>query len=436
MRNTTDPTLTSWIDAANESACDFPIQNLPYCVFRNRGASEPFRVGVGIGDQIFDLAVAHQAGLFQGTLVENANLFAAAGLNPFMNCGRDTWTSARNRISELLDARSSTIPHNSSLRSRLCIPLANAEFLLPMAILDYTDFYASAHHATNVGKMFRPDGDPLLPNYKHLPVGYHGRSSSIVVSGTPIRRPMGQTKADNADSPTFGPCKLLDYELEIGYVVGSGNTQGERINIEHWRQHLFGLTLLNDWSARDIQKWEYVPLGPFDAKNFATSISPWVVTIDALEPFAAGPPARGPEDPPNLDYLTPAGDNFDVTLEVLLESKQMRDQSIEPMRLSLGTLADMYWTPAQMMAHHTSTGCNLRPGDLLGSGTVSGPAEIARGCLLEKTWRGTKPIILPTGEERKFLADGDAVIMRGWCEKEGARRISLGECRGDVLPAQ
>lgn len=436
MRNTTDPSLASWIEAANDSACDFPIQNLPYGVFRRAGVNEPYRIGVPIGDQVFDLAGAHHMGLFQGTLVEHANIFAIAGLNPLMSAGRDTWTAVRARLSELLDARASTIKNNSTLRSRLLTPIADVENILPMAILDYTDFYASAHHATNVGKMFRPDGDPLLPNYKHMPVGYHGRSSSIVVSGAPIRRPMGQTKADDADAPTFGPCKLLDYELEVGYVVGSGNPQGERIDIKAWRQHLFGMVLLNDWSARDIQKWEYVPLGPFNAKNFASTISPWVVTIDALEPFASGAPARGAEDPANLDYLAPAGDNFDVTLEVFLESKQMRDQGVEPMRMSTSTLADMYWTPAQMMAHHTSTGCNLRPGDLLGSGTVSGPSEDARGCLLEKTWRGTNPVTLPTGEKRKFLADGDAVIMRGWCEKEGARRIALGECRGEVLPAK
>jgi len=305
-----------------------------------------------------------------------------------------------------------------------------------VVIGDYTDFYASAHHATNVGKMFRPDSAPLLPNYKHMPVGYHGRASSVVLTGAPVRRPMGQTKADDAQTPTFGPCRLLDYELEMAAVVGAGNALGSRIDIRRWRDHLVGMVLLNDWSARDIQKWEYVPLGPFNAKNFASTISPWVVTFDALAPFAVGPPARGPEDPSNLDYLTPPGDAFDITLEVLLQSQQMRDAGAPPMRVSRGSLEDMYWTVAQMLAHHTSTGCNLRPGDLLGTGTVSGPRDDSRGCLLERTWRGTQPLTLPTGEARKFLADGDTVIIRGFCEREGFRRIGVGECVGTILPAE
>lgn len=436
MRNTTDPELTSWIDAANDPACDFPIQNLPYGVFRRRGVSERFRVGVAIGDQILDLALAHQNGLFAGTLIARANVFAAGGLNPFMVEGRPAWTAARTRVSELLDHATSTIRTNRALREQLLCPIEQAELLLPMAILDYTDFYASAHHAANVGRMFRPDGEPLLPNYKHLPVGYHGRASSIILSGESVRRPMGQTKNDEAPAPAFGPSRLLDYELEVGYVVGAGNTLGTRIDIQRWREHLFGLVLLNDWSARDIQKWEYVPLGPFNAKNFATTISPWVVTFDALAPFASGPPDRAPDDPATLEYLNPPGENFDIALEVLLHSQAMRDAGLAPSRISLGSLKHMYWTPAQMLAHHTSTGCNMRPGDLMGSGTISGPEEESRGCLLERTWRGTNPITLPSGEERTFLADGDEVIIRGVCEREGARRIGLGECRGMILPAE
>lgn len=434
-RNTNDPTLTSWIESANAPDANFPIQNLPYGVFRRHGTNEAFRVGVAIGDQILDLDAVWQAGLFSKTPVETADVFRRDSLNAFMALGRAAWRGVRERISELLDVRTDTLRTHPDAATTLFVPMTDSELTLPIRIGDYTDFYASAHHASNVGRMFRPDGDPLLPNYKHLPVGYHGRASSIVLSGAPIHRPMGQTKADDAAAPTFGPCRLLDYELEIGYVVGAGNALGERINIANWREHLFGLVILNDWSARDIQKWEYVPLGPFNAKNFASTISPWVVTFDALEPFAAGPPARAADDPKNLDYLLPPGDNFDVKLDVLIQSRQMRDQGIEPMRISRGTLADLYWTPAQMLAHHTSTGCNMRAGDLMGSGTISGPADESRGCLLERTWRGTNPIKLPTGEERKFLADGDTLIMRGWCEKEGFRRIGIGECRGEILPA-
>ncbi len=437
MRNTNDSKLSSWVSAANDPSCDFPIQNLPYGVFR-RGdmPGEPWRVGVAIGDQVLDLAGAHMSGLFKSTPIEEHNVFAIAGLNSLMMQGRPVWTAVRERISELLDASKPILRDNASLRKKIMIPLDEIENMMPMAVLDYTDFYASAHHATNVGKMFRPDGDPLLPNYKHLPVGYHGRASSLCVSGVPVRRPMGQTKADDADMPTFGPCRLLDYELEMGYVVGSGNELGTRVSIDKWRDHLFGMVILNDWSARDIQKWEYQPLGPFNAKNFCSTISPWVVTLDALTPFAAGPPARSPEDPKNLDYLNPPGESFDVTLEVLIQSKQMEEKDMAPVRVSIGSLKDMYWTCAQMLAHHTSTGCNMRPGDLLGSGTVSGPAEESRGCLLERTWRGANPIQLPTGEERKFLADGDTVIMRGWCERDGFRKIGFGECSGEILAAE
>ncbi len=315
------------------------------------------------------------------------------------------------------------------------IPMNNAELLIPAAIGDYTDFYASIHHATNVGSMFRPD-NPLMPNYKHLPVGYHGRASSIVASGTPIRRPHGQTKADTADDPSFGPCRLLDYELEMGFFVGPRNGLGTRVPIAAARDHIFGMVIVNDWSARDIQKWEYQPLGPFNAKNFATSISPWVVTLEALAPFRVPGPPRGDDDPPILDYLQPAADlALDITVEVYLSSETMRRKGMDPLPVSRGTFRDMYWTIGQMLAHHTSTGCNLRPGDLLASGTVSGPAEDSHGCLLERTWRGQQPLELPDETHRTFLQDGDEVVIRAYCEGEGAARIGFGECRGVVAPA-
>ena len=307
---------------------------------------------------------------------------------------------------------------------------------LPFAIGDYTDFYASIHHATNVGSMFRPD-NPLLPNYKHLPVGYHGRASSIVLSGDGLRRPMGQTSANDAGPPAFGPCKLLDYEMEMGFFVGPGNAMGTRIAMNDAASHIFGMTIVNDWSARDVQKWEYQPLGPFNAKNFGTSISPWIVTLDALAPFRIDGPPRGENDPAPLEYLKPADEfSLNITVEVRILSAAMREEKIEPTLISRGSLRDMYWTIAQMLVHHTSTGCNMRPGDLLATGTISGPSEDSRGCLLERTWRGQNPVNLGDGSQRKFLQDGDEVIMNAYCEADGARRIGFGECRGTVLPAR
>lgn len=311
--------------------------------------------------------------------------------------------------------------------------------LLPTTIGDYTDFYASIDHATNVGSMFRPD-NPLLPNYKHMPIGYHGRASSVVVSGTDVRRPHGQTSAAPAGPPTWGPSARMDYELEVGAIIGAGNALGTPIPLAEAEAHVAGLLLVNDWSARDLQTWEYQPLGPFLAKNFATSISPWVVTLDALEPFRVASRVRGAEDPALLPYLIHDQDRargaFDITLEVWLRTAAMRAQGAEAVRLSRGEFERMYWTMAQMVTHHASNGCDLRPGDLLASGTVSGPTRDARGCLLELSWRGTEPVLLPNGEQRSFLADGDEVIVRGWCESEGRRRIGFGECRGAVLPAQ
>jgi fumarylacetoacetase len=300
---------------------------------------------------------------------------------------------------------------------------------------DYTDFYASIHHATNVGSMFRPD-NPLLPNYKWVPIGYHGRASSLVPSGTPITRPSGQTREGTAESPSFGPSRRLDYELEVGAYIGTGNVLGTSIPVSDAESHVAGLCLVNDWSARDIQTWEYQPLGPFLAKSFATTVSPWIVTLDALEPFRAPAFPRAPGDPPPLPHLhDPHNEQtggFDITLEVLISTRRMRDSGLPPVQVSRGSFTSMYWTVAQLVAHHASNGCNLRPGDLLASGTVSGATKESRGCLLERTWRGTEPLELPSGEQRRFLEDGDEVVMRGWCERPGARRIGFGEARGRV----
>jgi fumarylacetoacetase len=341
-------------------------------------------------------------------------------------------------LSDVLRAGSPQLERDHEIAQRILVAMSDAELSLPARIGDYTDFYASIAHATNVGSMFRPD-NPLLPNYKWIPIGYHGRSSSIVVSGTGVRRPVGQTREAAEGPPTVGPTRRLDYELEIGAVIAAGNVLGAPIPLDDAERHVFGLCLVNDWSARDIQAWEYQPLGPFLAKNFATSLSPWVVTLDALEPFRARAYPRPADDPAPLPYLfsqtnTNAG-GFDITLEVFLTSQRMRDEGAEPLRVSAGNFADMYWTIAQLVAHHTSNGCNLRTGDLLASGTVSGPTKESRGCLLERTWRGTEPLELPTGETRQFLEDNDEVILRAFCERSGHPRIGFGECRGTVLPA-
>ena len=434
---THDVNRKSWIESANDPASDFPIQNLPFGVFTRRDLPNDHsaHIGVAIGDQVFDVTQAIEEGVFALESHLHAS-FITGTLNEFMDEGKPAWTAVRHLISDLLQEGNSVLRDDSRLRSALVIPAERVVMQLPASIGDYTDFYASIHHATNVGSMFRPD-NPLLPNYKHLPVGYHGRASSIVPSGIPIRRPMGQTVANDAGPPSFGPCKLLDYEMEMGFFVGSGNKLGSRIDMSQARQHIFGMVIVNDWSARDIQKWEYQPLGPFNAKNFATTISPWVVTMDALEPYRTpGPRRPGSDNPAFLDYIKPVDDmGFDITVEVHIASQQMRERGVQSMMISRGSFAEMYWTIAQMLVHHASTGCNLRPGDLLASGTISGPAEISRGCLLERTWRGQNPIPLPDGTERKFLQDGDEVIMRAYCEREGFARIGFGECRGTILPA-
>lgn len=435
LNETHDPARKSWVDSANVADCDFPIQNLPFGVFARQG-SDRRRIGVAIGDQILDLRRGYELGLFGDEPKPVTEACRGKSLKGLMALEAPRRSALRRRISTLLTA--GALDGDVALVSDALVPLADATMQLPTKIGDYTDFYCSLHHATNVGSMFRPD-NPLMPNYKHLPVGYHGRSSSIVTSGTPIRRPSGQTKADGAEAPSFGASRLLDYELEVGFFVGPGNELGSSIPIDQAEDHLFGFCLVNDWSARDIQKWEYQPLGPFLGKSFATSISPWIVTTEALAPFRTPAAERAEDDPRPLPHLdSPVNrtrGGIDLTVEVWLTTEAMREAGAEAVRLSRGNFRHLYWTAGQMVAHHASNGCNLRPGDLLASGTVSGAEKEARGCLLELTWRGSEPITLPSGETRAFLADGDEVSLRGYCDNENAVRIGFGHCDGKVLAA-
>ncbi len=430
MNTTHNPNLRSWVASANIPGNDFPIQNLPFGVFRKR-VPGLHHVGVAIGDQVVDITAARNEGLFSGLAEEAAEACSDDTLNRFLSLGKFHWSELRKRLSFLLSDMS-----ERAKVERCLVPVEEVEMQLPLAVGDYSDFYASVYHATNVGSMFRPD-NPLLPNYKHVPIGYHGRASSIVVSGTDIKRPEGQAKSDDAPVPVFSPSTQLDYELEVGFFVGTGNEMGKPIRISEAEQHIFGLCLVNDWSARDMQKWEYQPLGPFLSKSFATSVSPWIITLDALEPFRCPAFERPVDDPAPLPYLESVTNTLrggiDLRLEVCFTTRRMRESKIESMLISSGTFADMYWTIAQMLAHHTSNGCNMRAGDLLASGTVSGPTKESRGCLLERTWRGSEPLQFPTGETRKFLEDGDEVIIRGFCEAEGHVRIGFGECRGTVI---
>ncbi|MEM7353711.1 MAG: fumarylacetoacetase [Acidobacteriota bacterium] len=435
LNKTHDPALRSWVASANEPGSDFPIQNLPFGVFRPSDGSRAARVGVAIGDQILDVAACHELGLLSGQAAEAAAACDQPSLNALMALGAASWSALRAALSELLSEGSS----QREKASQALVAMDEAAMQMPAEVGDYTDFYCSIYHATNVGSMFRPD-NPLMPNYKHLPIGYHGRSSSVVLSGASVRRPKGQTMADGAAAPVYGTSKLLDYELEVGFFVGPGNDVGEVSTVDEAEARLFGFCLVNDWSARDIQKWEYQPLGPFLAKSFLTSISPWVVTTEALAPYRLPAFERAAEDPQPLPHLDSAANRaqggVDMQLEVYLRTPQMRQQGLEPQRLTSGNFRDMYWTAAQMLAHHCSNGCNMQPGDLLASGTVSGQAKDSRGCLLELTWRGSEPVELPGGEVRRFLQDGDEVILRGYCAKEGAARIGFGECHGLVEPAE
>jgi fumarylacetoacetase len=427
-------TLRSWVASAQAANTDFSLHNIPFGVFRDWEGDDAARVGVAIGSYVLDVS-ALKASLFTGLSKRAAEACAESTLNALMALGTEYTSALRVRLIELLDAAHADIETNKKAVEPVLIAMKDAEMLLPAHIGDYTDFYSSIYHATNVGMMFRPD-TPLLPNYKHVPVGYHGRASSIVVSGAPVKRPHGQTKADDAAAPSFGPTKMLDYEIEMGAFIAGGNALGEPIPIKDARQHLFGLCLVNDWSARDIQRWEYQPLGPFLAKNFATTVSPWVVTMDALEPFRAHAFVRADGDPALLPYLFDETDQalggLDIVVEAWLESAKMRDDGFEAVRISHGGTRDLYWTLAQMVAHHTSSGCNLKPGDLIATGTISGQEKESRGCLIERTWRGQEPFTLPTDETRTFLEDGDTLILRAYCEKDGVR-VGFGECRGTVV---
>lgn len=424
--------LKSWIASANDPDSDFPLENLPYGVFRHAHQTQ---IGAAIGDQILDLGTCASEGLLKQVASEVVDACTAQVLNPLMALGPPAWSSLRHELQELLGEGRRDSQQQSRLASML-VPMRDAEMVLPVQIGDYTDFYASIHHATRVGKLFRPD-NPLLANYKYIPIGYHGRVSSIVLSGTAIRRPSGQTKAATAAAPEFGPARSLDYELEIGLYIGKGNAMGERIPMAKAEEHIFGMCLVNDWSARDIQSWEYQPLGPFLAKSFATSISPWVVTMEALAPYRVPAAERPSGDPAPLPHLTAArcGTIVDLTLEVYLESAQMRNSGVDRELMSRGNLRDLYWTPAQLVAHHASNGCNLRTGDLLATGTISGPNEGSEGCLLEMKHRA-EPVRLPTGEARPFLEDGDSVTFRAYAQKQGLPRIGFGECTGMIVPTR
>ena len=432
LDHTHEPDLISWVESARDHA-DFPVQNLPFGVMDFGDGPRPV---VAIGDEAFDLKVATQ----QGLLGESGELNCAAAapsLNALANLGADVRRELRRRISALLTGSDPSLHDDTQARTEVLRPQSEGTMLAPFAIGDYTDFYCSIHHATNVGSMFRPD-NPLMPNYRHLPVGYHGRASTVVLEGGEVRRPSGQTLPVEANDPIDGPSRLLDYEFELGFYVGEGNAMGSRINMVSAPQHIFGLSIVNDWSARDIQKWEYQPLGPFNAKNFCTQVSPWVVTMEALEPFRVAGPARGPEDPENLPYLHPdrPDQSLGIVCETAIRTVAMRERGEDPFVISTGDFRHMHWTIEQMLVHHTSSGCAMRSGDLIASGTVSGPEPESRGCLLERTWRGSEPIQLPDGTERKFLQDGDEIIMRAWCEMPGAVRIGLGRCAGTITPAE
>jgi fumarylacetoacetase len=428
---THDPERRSWVASADGHP-DFPIQNLPLGVFSSPESGP--RGGVAIGEAILDLPAALAAGLFDGEVRQAAEAASGATLNPFLALGAGPRRALRARLSALL-----TRGHAEQGKVEGCLrPAADCTLHLPAAIGDYTDFYVGIHHATNVGKLFRPD-NPLLPNYKWVPIGYHGRASTVRPSGTPVRRPNGQRKRPDETAPSFGPCRNLDYELELGVWIGPGNEQGSPIPIGQAAEHVAGCCLLNDWSARDVQAWEYQPLGPFLAKSFATTVSPWMVTPEALAPFRTAQPPRPDDDPAPLAYLLDEADQregaFEIELEVLLLTERMRAAGGTPCRLSLGSTRHMYWTVAQLVAHHTSNGCNLRPGDLLGSGTISAPTRDGYGSLLEITRGGKEPITLPDGDTRAFLEDGDEIVLRARARREGAAPIGFGECRAVVLPA-
>ena len=429
---THDPRARSWLASANQAGCAFPIQNLPFCVFRRAKSAESYRGGVGIGDQIIDLCAVADAQLFSGDAAEGVSAGSLASLNSLMCLGSGVLNALRRALFEAMAQGSA----HQALLNKCLVPQNEAVFALPANIGDYTDFYISIHHATAIGRLFRPD-NPLLPNYKWIPIGYHGRSSSIGVSGQSFRRPQGQ-RSSGTGGPTVGPSTRLDYELELGIFIGAGNALGTPIPIADAEKHIFGLCLLNDWSARDLQGWEYQPLGPFLSKNFATSISPWIVTLPALAPFRV--PFNRPEsDPQPLAYLDSRENReaggIDIRLEALIQTAKMRARGEPPQRLSETSFRHAYWSVSQLVAHHTVNGCNLRPGDLFGSGTQSGPTPSEAGSLVELSKGGTQALPVGKDEQRTFLEDGDTVIFRGWCERPGAVSIGFGELYAQVLPA-
>eukprot|EP01095_Lingulamoeba_sp_RSL-Kostka_P002212 TRINITY_DN13088_c0_g1_i1.p1 TRINITY_DN13088_c0_g1~~TRINITY_DN13088_c0_g1_i1.p1 ORF type:complete len:423 (+),score=182.76 TRINITY_DN13088_c0_g1_i1:70-1338(+) len=413
-----------------DETCEFPIQNLPYGVFIHPEENAP-HIGVAIGDLVLDLNIlSSETEWFSGDNMKDKECFKQTTLNCFMSQGKATWDEAREYITKVLSADEAFLRDNEDLRNRVLLKQSDVQMVLPAKVGDYTDFYSSREHATNVGTMFRGIENALMPNWLHLPVGYHGRASSVVITGTEIHRPCGQLKPAEGN-PYFAPCKLLDFELEMGFFVGPSNDLGKRIKIENSDDHIFGLVLMNDWSARDIQKWEYVPLGPFCGKNFATTISPWVVTMAALEPFRIqGPEFTTDDDPEILDYLKDdKPGHYDINLEVAIQA-----ENDDELVICNSNLRNMYWSMKQQLTHHSSTGCNMQPGDLMGSGTISGKNQENFGSLLEITWRGSKPFNLPNGEERKFIQDNDTIILRGFCQGEGYR-VGFGQASGKILPA-
>lgn len=420
----TDKNLKSWLEIDSNS--DFSIHNLPYGIFKTK--SSDLRPGVRLGDFVIDLSQLVELNYFDDLPCNDLSVFYESVLNPFIAQGKDVWKATRERLIELFRKENEDLKNNKTHQKEILISVKDVTMSMPVDVPDYTDFYSSIEHATNVGTMFRGKENALMPNWKHIPVGYHGRSSSIVISGTPIHRPKGQTKADDSETPGFGPCKLFDFELEMAFISGANTELGDSIPVDKAEDHMFGMVLFNDWSARDIQKWEYVPLGPFLGKNFASSVSPWVVTMDALKPFRVEGPKQ---DPAPLDYLKESGkSNVDIKLQASIRTSKGDEKVISNTNFKY-----MYWSMRQQLAHHTVNGCNIRVGDMYASGTISGPTEDSYGSLLELTWKGSKPISMPDGTERKFLQDGDTLVMNGHCEKDGIR-VGFGEVTGEVLAAK
>jgi fumarylacetoacetase len=419
-----NPKRKSWLKVKENS--DFPIQNIPFGVFITK--DDIITIGSRIGDYAIDLGALHQLGYFKGIPLTD-DIFLQDNLNDFIADGRKTWRLVRNRIADIFDVKNSSLRDNPAHKDKIIFRMDEIEMLLPVSVGDYTDFYASKEHATNVGSLFRDPENALLPNWLHIPIGYHGRSSSIIPSGTPIRRPLGQQRpAEGSKTPGFGPSKLLDFELEMAFITTASNNLGERIPIDEAEDYIFGLVQFNDWSARDIQAWEYVPLGPFLGKNFASTISPWIVTLDALEPFRVPNPKQDPEPLPYLQH--DRNGSFDINLQVGIQPEGEKETIVANSNFKY-----MYWTMAQQLAHHTVNGCPVNSGDMMGSGTISGPTPDSYGSMLELTWKGQNPIQLKDGSERKFINDYDTVIMRAYCQNDKIR-IGFGECTGKILPAK